>query len=83
MIPESFILVGRFPLGITCNVISNIAVIYENHIVRINSEMDSPIFLYRHKDGFFIQVASQTNGSIVLLHENDVELFLPPKLRLF
>lgn len=75
MIPESFTIVGRFPLGISCNVISNIAVIYENRIVRINSELDSPTFLFKHKDGFFIQVASQTNGAVVLVHENDVELF--------
>jgi len=75
MKPDGFTLVGRFPLNVRCKPIPNVAVIYENHAIRINNEIDSPIFLYSHNDGFFIQVASQTNGSILLLHENDIELY--------
>ena len=72
---EGFSLVGRFPLNVRCNVIANAAIISGDQSIRINKELDSPVFLYKHQDGFFIQVASQTNGCMILLHEDDVEFF--------
>ena len=75
MKPESFVLIGRFPLNTSCRVKTNAAVIVGESVVRINDEIDSPVFLYKHREGFFVQVASQTNGCMILVHENDIELF--------
>ncbi|MFA6088615.1 MAG: hypothetical protein WC755_02010 [Candidatus Woesearchaeota archaeon] len=72
---EGFFIVGRFPLGIKCSIDANSVIIFENEVVKINSELDSPIFLYKNKDGLFIQLASQTNGSKILIHEEFVEFF--------
>ena len=72
---EGFFLVGRFPLGIHCSVDANAAVIFGKDLVRINNELDSPVFLYKHKNGYFIQMAAQTNGSKILIHEEYVEFF--------
>ena len=77
--PDGFMLVGRFPLDIKCKALPNVAIIYNSHAIRINQEIDSPTFLYSHEDGFFIQVASQTNGCITLLHENDIKLYKDDK----
>jgi len=71
---NEFILVGRFPLGISCSPKTNIVVFYNKEIaIQINQQIDSPIFLYKHHDGFFVQVASQTNGCTILIHENDID----------
>lgn len=72
---ENFILVGRFPVDVRCRVNVNAVVIYDGQAIKINQELDSPTFLYRNKDGFFVQIASQTNGGMILVHEKDVELF--------
>lgn len=75
MNPEGFFLSGRFPLGIHCTVDADIVIAFEKEAVRVNKELDSPIFLYKNKRGSFIQLASQTNGSKILVHEEYVDFF--------
>ena len=70
-----FTLVGRFPLDIYCHVIANVMVLWEGHRIRVDSNLDSPVFLFRHSEGFFIQVACPMNGCQILVHENDIEFF--------